>query len=162
MKVLFVDHRNISTVPIATHLRPLDPQLGVVRIPPVAKEATLALTKTRSLDDDEGIEAARLLQSFAWGRDVSATIYCKDDGKLVVSLFDANNTVTVNEQLVSEGLARVSKANEVEALGSNMVNIASLLSLNAELRSAEQIARRTHSGMWRYGDVGGDDDDDEQ
>ena len=162
VKVLFVDHRNISTVPIATHLRPLDPQLGVVRIPPVAKEATLALTKTRSLDDDEGIEAARLLQTFAWGRDVSATIYCKDDGKLVVSLFDANNTVTVNEQLVSEGLARVSKANEVEALGSNMVNIASLLSLNAELRSAEQIARRTHSGMWRYGDVGGDDDDDEQ
>ena len=61
VKVLFVDHRNISTVPIATHLRPLDPQLGVVRIPPVAKEATLALTKTRSLDDDEGIEAARLL-----------------------------------------------------------------------------------------------------
>ena len=64
--------------------------------------------------------------------------------------------------MVSEGLARVSKANEVEALGSNMVNIASLLSLNAELRSAEQIARRTHSGMWRYGDVGGDDDDDDE
>lgn len=159
-RVLFIDHGNISSVPIATHLRPLDPQLGVLRIPAVAKEGILALTKTRSLDEDEGVEAARLLQNLAWGRDVTATIYCQNEGKLVVGLFDANNTGTVNEQLVSEGLARVSKANEVEVLMTKMVNTAALLSLAAELRSSEQIARRSHSGMWRYGDVG--DDDEEQ
>ena len=45
VRVLFIDHGNIATVPIASHLRPLDSALGVDRIPPVAKEGVLALTK---------------------------------------------------------------------------------------------------------------------
>ena len=159
VRVLFVDHGNISTVPIATHLRPLDPQLGLERISAVAKEAILAITKTRSLEEDEGVEAARFLQNFAWGRDVSATIFCQNEGKLVVALFDAANKVTVNEQMISEGLARVFKASEIEGLRSKMVNSDALVNLASEMRSAEDIARRTHSGMWRYGDVGDDDED---
>jgi staphylococcal nuclease domain-containing protein 1 len=54
-KVLFVDHGNVATLPVATHLRPLDVILGTNRIPPVAKEAALAAIKTRGLDDDDGL-----------------------------------------------------------------------------------------------------------
>ena len=62
VSVLFVDHGNVASVPVATHLRPLDASLGVDRIPPVAKEAVLALTLTRPVSDDEGVEAARMFQ----------------------------------------------------------------------------------------------------
>jgi staphylococcal nuclease domain-containing protein 1 len=54
-KVLFVDHGNVATLPIATNLRPLDIFLRTDRIPPVAKEAVLAAIKTRGLDDDDGL-----------------------------------------------------------------------------------------------------------
>ena len=40
VSVLFLDHGNVATVPISTHLRPLDVSLGTDRIPPVAREAS--------------------------------------------------------------------------------------------------------------------------
>lgn len=158
-KVLFVDYGNVATLPIATHLRPLDVQLGVDRIPAVAKEATLALTKTRGLDDEDGIDAARLLQNLAWGKEVSTCIFCKDEGKFVVSLSVPKSTTTINEELVSEGLARVAKPEEVSALSDKMINRISLESLAFDLKAAEKSARNAHRGMWRYGDIGDDDPD---
>lgn len=159
-KVLFVDYGNVASVPIATHLRPLDIQLGLDRIPAVAKEASLALTKTRGLDDEDGIDAARMLQRIAWGREMNAVIYCKDQGKLVVSLKDPASSTTLNEDMVTQGLARVSKPEETAILSTKMIDSASFEELAANLKAAESSARRSHRGMWRYGDVGDDDPDD--
>lgn len=160
-KVLFIDHGNVATVPIATHLRPLENALGVDRIPPVAKEAILAAVKTRGLDDDDGLDAARFLQSAAWGKDVSAKIFCENEGKLVVALNDPGSSTTINEQMVYEGLARVSKPRDIEALSAKMLNSESLSTLFEELKVAENSARKAHSGMWRYGDIGDEDDEEE-
>lgn len=159
-KVLFVDHGNIATVPISSHLRPLDITLGTDRIPAVAKEGVLAATKTRGLDDDEGLEAARLLQDAAWGKEISARIFCENEGKFVVALYNPNNATSINEQMVSEGLARVSKPNEVEALYAKMINVENLSALTTDLKLVEGSARKSHTGMWRYGDVGDDDEED--
>ena len=158
-KVLFVDHGNVATLPVATHLRPLDVILGTDRIPPVAKEAVLAAIKTRGLDDDDGLDAARLLQAAAWGKEVSSRVFCQNEGKLVVALYQPGNPVSINEQIVSDGLARVSKATEVEALCAKMINSDNLSSLANELRIAESAARKSHAGIWRYGDVGDDDEE---
>merc|ERR1711865_639391 len=82
-KVLFVDHGNLATVPIPTHLRPLDSSLGIDRIPPVAQEATLALTISRPLSDDYGMDAARKLQSLCWGKDLRIRTTGRDEnGKM--------------------------------------------------------------------------------
>ena len=159
-KILFVDHGNIATVPISSHLRPLDITLGTDRIPAVAKEGVLAATKTRGLDDDEGLEAARLLQDAAWAKEISARIFCENEGKFVVALYNPNNATSINEQMVSEGLARVSKPNEVEALYAKMINIENLSALTTDLKLVEGSARKSHTGMWRYGDVGDDDEED--
>jgi hypothetical protein len=72
-----VDHGNGATLPVATYLRPLDVILGTDRIPPVAKEAVLAAVKTRGLDDDDGLDAARLLQNAAWGRSLVQSVLPK-------------------------------------------------------------------------------------
>eukprot|EP00979_Chaetoceros_neogracilis_P000601 scaffold142_cov208-Chaetoceros_neogracile.AAC.4 len=111
-KVLFVDHGNVATLPVATRLRPLDVILGTNRIPPVAKEAALAAIKTRGLDDDDGLDAARLLQTPAWRKEVLYRVFCQNEGKLVVALYQPGNPVSISEQIVSDGLARVSKATE--------------------------------------------------
>lgn len=158
-KVLFVDHGNVATLPIATHLRPLDDALSTRRVPPVAKEAVLAAIKTRGLDDDDGLDAARLLQDVAWGRETSARIFCENEGKLVLALYEPENPCSINEQLVTEGLARVFKPLEVDALRTKMINSENLSALEGDLRLAEKSARKRHSGMWRYGDVGDDDED---
>lgn len=157
--VLYVDHGNVSVVPVASHLRPLDMSLGIDRVPSVAKEAQLALTVTQSLADDDGVEAARMLQSMAWGKDLSARILCEYEGKLVVSLLDGSDT-SINEALVSAGLARCAKDSILADLQTKMVNSNVLVSLAAELHVAQDAARKTRSGMWRYGDVGDDDEDD--
>jgi len=158
--VLFCDHGNLATVPVSTHLRPLEVVLGTDRIPPVAKEATLALTITRSLDKDEGVDAARLLQSTCWGKDLKVRLLGIDGaGKQTVALYPgvSENEETVNAKLVSEGLARVSK--DAALLASRMVDGSGVMRLADELKVAQDSARRSRVGMWRYGDVGDDDDE---
>jgi len=162
--ILFIDHGNLATVPVATHLRPLDASLGVERIPAVATEATLAFTITRPLDTDEGLDAARMFQSLSWGKDLHARMFGPDDsGKIAVALSlpdSADDDETINSQLVSDGLARVAKPAVVNAFASKMSgDNSNVLKLAADLNVAQEAARKTRSGMWRYGDVGDDDPD---
>ena len=161
VQVLFVDHGNVAAVPLASHLRPLDITLGTDRIPAVANEAELALTLTRPISDDEGLEAARMLQKLAWGKELSATKYCDVEGKAQVALKDleADGAPSINEQLVSAGLARVAKQTAVNVLSSRMLNGNELTELAAELNVAQDAARKSRSGMWRYGDIGDEDDE---
>lgn len=157
--VLFLDHGNVATVPVATHLRPLDPDLGTDTIPPVAKEATLALTLSRPLSDEYGMECARKLQSLCWGEDLQIRTSGRDgSGKMAVTIV-TNSNETINEQLISAGLARVEKPVAVQALAANMVNGSSVIKLAADLNVAQEVARRARAGMWRYGDIGDEDDD---
>lgn len=158
VQVLFVDHGNEAAVPLATHLRPLDISLGTDKIPPVAHEAQLALTLTRPLDDDEGLEAARLLQRLAWGKELTAQKFCDVEGKAQVTL-KATDSPSINEQLVSAGLARVAKQLAVDTFVARMADKNTVLELVAELNVAQDAARKERSGMWRYGDVGDEDDE---
>lgn len=158
-RVLFLDYGNISWLSIGTQLRPLDLQLGPDRISPLAKEVVLAVTKTRSLDDDEGVEAARFLSRAAWGKEMTARIFCESEGKLVIGLYEPNAKTSINEQMVSEGLARVSKKKEIEELCEKIVSIDAFKDFANDLSIAEDAARKTRVGIWRYGDVGDDDEE---
>lgn len=159
VRVLFIDHGNIATVPIASHLRPLDSALGVDRIPPVAKEGVLALTKVRSLDEDDGVDAARYFQQIAWGKELAARIFCESEGKLAVALYLEDISSSVNEQLTREGLARAPKELDISKLADLMSNSENLTILACELNEAESAARKARRGLWRYGDVGDDDEE---
>lgn len=164
VRVLFLDHGNVAWVPTSTHLRPLDVSLGVDRIPPVAREATLALTVTRPLETDEGFDAAQYLQSLCWGKDLRAQLLAPDDsGKTAVVLFPSTSESdeSVNSLLISEGLARASppKGSATAALVDRVTDGAVVERLASDLTVAQDAARRSRLGMWRYGDVGDDDDE---
>lgn len=160
VKVLFIDHGNVAVVPVSTHLRPLDMSLGTDRIPPVAKEAVLALTVARSLDYDEGVEAGRTLQKIAWGKDLTCTMYAPDEkGRIAVTLVDVNGGDSVNKELVTDGLARVPKQSVVDDLASRMVDGKPVLQLAETLLEAQESARKGRRGMWRYGDIPDEDEE---
>lgn len=159
VKVLFIDYGNTSTVSIATHLRPLDVQLDTDRIPATAKECVLVLTKTRSLEDDEGIEAARFLQQSSWGTEMRVRIFCENEGKLEIALYKPNSANSINEEMIADGLARVMKKKEYFGLLNKVVNADGLMDFAGDLNAAEETARKSRIGMWRYGDVGDDDEE---
>lgn len=162
VSVLFIDHGNVATIPLATHLRPLDDNLDVEKIPAVAKEASLALTITRSLQTDEGIDAARMLQQLAWGEEVTARLLGKNpEGQESVILMSSNGSDTpINEQLISAGLARVAKPRQVDSLKYALADPKTVMDFAGSLKAAQETARKSRAGMWRYGDVGDDDEDD--
>ena len=156
-----MDYGNIASVPVATHLRPLDASLETDKIPPVAKEAVLALTTTRPLSTDEGIEAARMFQSLCWGKELTVRVLGADDsGAAATAIVDEDSEEkTVNEKLVGAGLARAAKKYVAESMARRSSNSKGLLSLASSLNAAEESARKSHLGMWRYGDIGDEDPD---
>jgi len=155
VSVLFIDHGNVTTLAVATHLRPLDESLDVDKIPAVAKEGALALTVTRALNTDEGVDAARMLQDIAWGKDLTAKMLTSTD----ITLMSPGKETSINEELVEAGLARVPKAMEVKTLARSAKNADEVLTLAKSLNKLADEARKSRSGMWRYGDIGDDDEE---
>eukprot|EP00593_Proboscia_inermis_P010747 CAMPEP_0171322244 /NCGR_PEP_ID=MMETSP0816-20121228/114833_1 /TAXON_ID=420281 /ORGANISM="Proboscia inermis, Strain CCAP1064/1" /LENGTH=1122 /DNA_ID=CAMNT_0011820673 /DNA_START=70 /DNA_END=3438 /DNA_ORIENTATION=+ len=162
VEVLFIDHGNVASVPVETHLRILDEALGTEKIPAIAKEAKLALISVRSIEEDDGYDAANFLQELCWGKELKATIYAlNDDKQLVVSLASPENPkTTINVELVKEGLARRVKDFEVKQVGRQMSDGGNaVVKMAKELKVANDKARKGRMGMWRYGDVGDDDEE---
>jgi len=158
--VLFIDWGNTAKVNVSTQMRPLDFELGVDRIPPAAREAVMALTKARDLDDDDGVAAARYLRNLCWGKIAKAQIFCDIEGKAVLALFEpGNSAMSINEELISDGLARVSKAGELKILTNKVVDTKNIENLFNTLSLSQENARKSRRGIWRYGDVGDDDDE---
>ena len=97
-----------------------------------------------------------MIQSLCWGKDLTARVHGKDkSGKLATAVLTYSGE-TVNDKLISAGLARVAKPVIVKNLARRMVDGSGLLKLAAKLKVA---ARKSRSGMWRYGNVGDDDDE---
>ena len=157
-KVLFVDHGNVGTVSTVTHLRPLDCTLGTDRIPAAAKEGILALTKVRPIEEDDGIDAARMFQSIAWGKDLKARLHGESDGQAIITLYHFDiDSPSINEQLTSEGLSRLGKSDETYTILDRMGNSDSLAKLMKDLKAAEDKARKTRKGIWIYGEIAEED-----
>lgn len=160
VKVLFVDHGNVATVSLATHLRPLDVNLGTDQIPAVAKEAVLALTKVRPLEEDDGLDAARMFQGMAWGKDLKARIHGESEGQVLVTMYDTDvDSPSINEKLTRDGLARVGTRAETYTALDRTGNSDSLAKLMKDLKKAQDKARSTRKGMWIYGEIPEEDED---
>ena len=160
VRVLFIDHGNEAVVSPASQLRPLDMSLGTDQIPAVAKEGKLVFSKVRSIEEEDGIDAARMFQGMAWGKDLKARLHGEDEGQILVTLYDADtDSPSINEKLVAEGLARIGKRYEVYDIVNRMGNSDSLGKLAKDLESAQNSARKSRKGMWVYGEIPEEDED---
>ena len=78
--------------------------------PPQAKEAVLAFLRAPGLKEDYGEESAVAFSRLAFDQKLKARVFGKEGGALLVALYDGEGSkVSLNQKLVEEGLARVSK-----------------------------------------------------
>lgn len=156
-KILYVDHGNVSAV-TPKDCRILDGNLEA--IPYAATECELALTKARDLEHDEGVEAARMLSSLCWGKDLTARIHGKDVNGgtgLAVTLYDPSEPKSINAQLVKAGLARIIRERDCQFFAKE-TQVEGVKELYKGLIDEQDEAKKARLGIWRYGDVGEDDD----
>jgi len=160
VRVLFVDHGNVADVSPVSHLRPLDMTLGTDKIPAAAKAAALVLTKVRPLEEDDGIDAARLFQELAWGKNLKARVHGEAEGQVLVTLYDSDmDSPSINENLTAAGLARFGKRDESHSTLNHMGKSGSLSKLMKDLKKAQDKARSSRKGMWIYGEIPEEDED---
>lgn len=153
--VNFIDYGNHAEV---TSVRPVPEGVPALRVPPLAKHATLsgiALSKDY-LDD-----AMALFAEQAWTAHCTAHIDAVDRERGIahVTLTPVNDPATgkpsekalpsVNEVLLRHGVVRVPSR---PARG--------LRKVLDKLKAAEAEAKAQHAGIWTYGDVSSDEDED--
>jgi len=143
--VFYLDYGNSESLP-TSRIRPLPSNLP--QVPFQAHEAQLAYVRPPKLSEDFGPEAAEYLKELVWGKTVVANVEYRENDKLFLSLGERESGVHVNGALVKAGLARVEKLR-----GKHLQPILD------KLREEEEVARKSHTNIWQYGDPGSDDDD---
>jgi len=163
-EVYFIDFGNREKLP-SDRVRPMEAALSAV--PAQAKPAGLAYLKVPDLDSEFGMDAAEhLSQLVGGGKKLQATVVGrerptagpkeknprKSQGKLLVNLQVEGAELTVSQEMLSAGMARLPKLHKVR-------DAAAKAAISA-LMDYEEAARKAHRGMWEYGDPG--DSEDEQ
>ncbi|CAN1133270.1 Ribonuclease TUDOR 1 [Linum perenne] len=160
-EVFYIDYGNQEEVPYA-HLRPVDPSVSTA--PGLAQLCSLAYIKVPDWDEDCGPEAADFLSANTLSslKEFRAKIEDKDlsGGKvkgqgtgpiLIVTLVAVDAEISVNAALVQARLARIEKRRKWDSK-ERQVALDNLEKFQDEARSGRR-------GMWVYGDVQSDEED---
>lgn len=160
-EVFYIDYGNQEVVTYS-QLRPIDPSMSSA--PGLAQLCSLAYIKVPSLEEDYGQEAAERLSdhTLRGKNELKAIIEDRDTsgGKvkgqgtgtiLMVTLIDANTNANINAALLKEGLARLEKRRKWERPEKQAVL--------DELEKHQEEARKDRLGMWEYGDIQSDEED---
>ena len=170
-KVFFIDYGNTECVK-KSDVRAVPQSLSAV--PPQAHLASLAFVRCPNLSDDYGLEAAQQLSKVVGGGKklqgmIEKSFTGTDGPEMLLTLWSSSSDPgsvngrtggnvgygqSVNSILVCEGLARV-----IERRDKNQRS--ERATILEELWSQEEEARARHIGLWRYGDPGDDDDEDD-
>lgn len=148
--VFYVDYGNSETV-APELIRKLDDKYS--KLAHQAKLARLAFVIPPSGDEDYADEAALALKEMVWNKTMIATFEnnLSDSGILNIRIGDRDSKLLVNSALLQQGLARVERIRDKK--GDNK-------SILEKLAEDEQVAKKGHLGIWQYGDIGSDDEDD--
>ncbi|XP_057422094.1 ribonuclease TUDOR 1-like [Lotus japonicus] len=160
-EVFYIDYGNQEQVAYS-QLRPLDPSVSAA--PGLAQLCSLAYIKSPNVEEDFGQEAAEYLCELTLnsGKEFRAQVEERDTsgGKLkgqgtgtilAVTLVAVDAEISVNAAMLQEGLARMEKRNRWDRK-ERKVGLDSL-------EKFQDDARKERRGMWQYGDVESDDED---
>lgn len=145
-EVHFVDYGNADTVQQGD-LLPLGSTVpSIVAVPPQAIEYKLAHIKLGK-DEDMMYEAAGLVQDIlgaSRGKVRAKVEYRERSGRHHVTLMDPTTGENISSMLLRNGLAKLEKRKQdVEGL-----------------KDDQEVAKRAHLNLWRYGDAADSDDED--
>eukprot|EP00475_Leptophrys_vorax_P017560 TRINITY_DN2419_c0_g1_i1.p1 TRINITY_DN2419_c0_g1~~TRINITY_DN2419_c0_g1_i1.p1 ORF type:complete len:990 (-),score=358.13 TRINITY_DN2419_c0_g1_i1:152-3121(-) len=143
-QVFFVDFGNVDVVPA---LRFIDRALAEIK--PVALSGTLSGLKFARDYYDEAWEAfAACVEAHPVFAEINFVE--RSSGKHHLTLREAKDSeLSINSHLLREGLLRISSRVERR-----------LMHLVKHFKQDETFAKRKHFGIWQYGDVSSDEDED--
>lgn len=156
-KAFYVDYGNTALIG-KQDIRLLPEQFSENNIKLQARRGELAFITSPSLDDEIGVEAAHTFQDLTWDKELLATVeQVEDDVSYVVLKTPSQevnegkegndvNDVSINEILLEEGLARLTKTRFEKS------------HILKKLRSKEDIAKKSRRNIWEYGDIGSDEE----
>lgn len=160
-EVFYIDYGNQEVVTY-NQLRPLD--ASVSSAPGLAQLCQLAYLKVPTLEDDYGQEAAMHLSesTLSGPKEFRAVIEERDTsgGKvkgqgtgnvLLVTLIDPESDISINASMLQGGLARMEKRRRWEPKERQVAM--------DELDKYQTEARTKRLGMWEYGDIESDEDE---
>ena len=141
--VFFLDFGNTAEI-AGSDLKQLPRNLSTSAYPPQAIRCSLSGCASGR---DTAKEAYQEFEYHGYGQTHAVTSERMRNGKKCVVLRPVGEKLSVNEELVKQGLCRVPKDAKT--------------SLLADLKKHEAAAKKQHLAMWRYGDCGdGDEEDD--
>lgn len=151
-EVVYIDYGNSETQPWSA-LRPLDQgRFGQQKLRPQAVEAQLSFLQFPTAPEYLN-ESVNMLSEVTFDRELVANVDftdAKDNGLMHITLMDpkiagGDPKKTINAEVVSEGLAMVSrKLRPFERANGEVLK---------DLKEREQVAKDERRGMWEYGDL---------
>ncbi|KAJ9060508.1 hypothetical protein DSO57_1030164 [Entomophthora muscae] len=152
-EVVYLDFGNAETVPLS-RLRPLPEKLS--KLKPQAIEARFAYLRVPGIEEDYGPEAYDIIRDMIEGKEFEATIEARSQGIAHIVLFSDSKlsiSKSINAKLVSAGYGVLLSSKRLPAaLKFREQHLKALGEIQAQ-------AKKSHLGMWEYGEVAGDDDD---
>jgi len=138
----FGDSEEINQSQSSSRIRPLSAKL--LALPPVATLVNLAYVK-QSSNDDINLDAIDFLNDQFTGLSVAVDIAKEENGTNFVTLEDKQGMI--NSELLLNGLVKIDRNFGVKG---NVAN---------KLQEDENKAKKERKGVFRFGDVGSDDED---
>ncbi|KAG9295989.1 hypothetical protein G9A89_011841 [Geosiphon pyriformis] len=150
--VTYIDYGNGETIPLS-RTRPIPPNFS--QLPPQSHEAVLSFLKVPAKEEDYGEEAYERFRDLAHNKQLVANIDFVDNKVRHLTLYDPRISqspeMSLNAELVRDGLALVDKKLRYVRVNSSIVK---------KLSEAQEQAKKDRLGMFEYGDVTVDEDED--
>eukprot|EP01133_Synstelium_polycarpum_P017470 gene17470-20845_t len=142
IRVMFYDYGNSETTTLSK-LKPLASKY--TSMPSISYPVTLAFLKATS-NEDNNEDAMIALEEDVLGNTFNLIVHSKEEGKTHVVLQDDQGMV--NAELLRRGLVKIDRSRRTQSPVYNT------------LVEEEAAAKKQRVGIWQFGDVGSDDEDD--
>lgn len=145
-KCQFIDYGTTRDIK-GDSLAPLPAEL--LKIRSTAQALTLAGLKNPALTSDYYGGAMHAFNEKAYGKLLTVKIEGMDGNKMHVSLTPKGSETSINSEMVRDGWCRVLTR-----------PLPKLQGFCKKLKGAETQAKKSHAGIWQYGDVSDEEDED--
>ncbi|MCJ1307610.1 hypothetical protein MMC25_001257 [Agyrium rufum] len=167
-EIVYIDYGNEEKVPWKT-LRPLPDKFNISVLKAQAQDAAFSFLSFAKPGSEYAADALRFLEQEVMEREMVANVDftdVKDNGLMYLTVLMGGGKATsmtesVNAELCAEGLANVSRGKKAKGWERKFVD-GEGVGVVKFLKQKEEEAKGARRGIWEYGDLGDEDEEDDR